>query len=63
MNIKINPNSDCAEEILELKELLRQNKGYTAESLSYAAVVSIAVEELYSKLISEKNAGINQRKF
>lgn len=53
MNIKINPNSDCAEEIIELKELLRKSKHYTAESFSYAAIVSIAVDELYDKLRAE----------
>lgn len=62
MNIKINPNSDCAGEIEMLKDLLRQNKRYTAEHLSYAAVVAIAVDELYDKLVAEKKAGENQRK-
>lgn len=63
MNIKINPNSDCAGEIELLKELIRNNKRYTAENLSNAAVVSIAVNELYDKLVAEKKAGENQRKF
>lgn len=61
MNIKINPNSDCAGEIEALKDLLLHNKGYTAEKLSYAAIVSIAVDELYDKLVAEKKNGINQR--
>lgn len=62
MNIKINPNSDCAGEIEALKDLLRQNKRYTAENLSYAAIVSIAIDELYDRLVAEKKAGENQRK-
>lgn len=62
MTIKINPNSDCAGEIELLKDLLKQNKRYTAENLSYAAIVSIAVDELYDRLVAEKKAGENQRK-
>lgn len=61
MNIKINPNSDCAEEIELLKLLLRGNKKYTAAKLSNADIVSIAVNELYNKLIAEKLVGVNQR--
>ena len=61
MNIKINPNSDCAEEIELLKLLLRGNKKYTAAKLSNADIVSIAVDELYDKLNAEKMAGVNQR--
>lgn len=61
MNIKINPNSDCAGEIELLKDLLRQNNRYTAENLSRADIVAIAVDELYDKLIAEKKAGLNQR--
>ena len=62
MNIKINPNSDCAGELDALKELLRQNKNYTFGEWSYAAIVAVAVDELYDKLVAEKKAGENQRK-
>ena len=61
MTININPNSDCAGELDLLKDLLRRNTRYAAESLSYAAIVSIAVDELYDRLIQEQKAGINQR--
>ena len=62
-NIKINHNSDCWGELNALKDLLRQNKKYTAEELSSAQIIAIAVDELYDKLVSEKKAGINQRRF
>lgn len=60
-NIKINHNSDCWGELDALKNLLRQNKKYTAEELSNAQIIAVAVDELYDKLVSEKKAGINQR--
>ena len=61
MDIKINPNSDCAVEIELLKLLLRGNKKYTAAKLSNADIVSMAVNALYGKLIAEKIDGVNQR--
>ena len=61
MTIKINPNSDCAGELDALKEQLQKNKGYTFGEWSYAAIVAVAVDELYDKLVAQKKAGENQR--
>lgn len=60
-NIKIDHNSDCWGELEALKELLKQNKGYSYMDFSNSAIVRIAVDELYDKLVAEKKAGINQR--
>ena len=60
--IRFDTNSDCWGELDELKELLRQNKGYLAAEFSKGEIVTIAVDELYDKLVAEKKAGINQRR-
>ena len=60
--IRFDTNSDCWGELDELKDLLRQNKGYLAEDFGKAEIVAIAVNELYDKLVAEKKAGINQRR-
>ena len=60
-NIKIDHNSDCWGELEALKELLKQNKGYSYMDFFNSAIVRIAVDELYDKLVAEKKAGINQR--
>lgn len=59
--IKIDHNSDCWGELDALKEMLKQNKGYSYMDFSNRAIVEIAVNELYDKLVAEKKAGINQR--
>jgi hypothetical protein len=62
MNIKINPNSDCAGELDALNALLKQNKKYTFCDFTNAQIVEIAVNELYDKLVDEKKRGENQRR-
>ena len=59
--IKIDHNSDCWGEIDALKDLLKANKGYNYEDFSNRQIVEIAVDELYDRLIAQRNAGINQR--
>lgn len=59
--IKIDHNSDCWGELDALKDLLKANKGYNYEDFSNRQIIEIAVDELYDKLIAQRNAGINQR--
>ena len=63
MTIKINDMSDCAGEIEALRDLIKHNLGYTyQERYTNTEIVSIAINELYDKLVCEKKAGQNQRK-
>ena len=59
--IKIDHNSDCWGELDALKSLLKANKGYNYEDFSNRQIIEIAVDELYDRLIAQRNAGINQR--
>lgn len=52
--IKIDQNSDCWGEIDALKALLRESKHYATKSYTNAEIVSVAVNELYDKLVAEK---------
>lgn len=61
MTIKISDMSDCAGEIEALRDLLKHNLRYTyQERYTNAEIVSIAVDELYDKLVGEKKAGQDQ---
>lgn len=59
--IHINAMSDAAQEIEDLKKMLKQNRGYLFQEWTTAAVVEVAINELYDKLGREKANGENQR--
>lgn len=56
-SVKINHNSDCWGEIEALKEMLRHNTGFNFENYTAVDVISIAVNELYDKLVTEARDG------
>ena len=60
--IRIDKNGDAAQELEELKELLKKNRRYSAKDWTNADVIGVALDELYDKLNGEKIRGENQRK-